>query len=254
MTTKLNLAVQLYTPREGCERDFAATARNVAGIGYRAVETAGYGNLKTAAQAREALDDAGLAVAGMHVPIEACEASMARVLDDADAMGTKVVIVPWLDESRRKSAADWRRVGESLSRFAEAANARGIELAYHNHSFEFEKFDGKTAMQILFDAASAKVKAELDVYWLAHGSEDPVAFIERFGTRTIALHLKDMARGAERRFAPVGEGILDFVAIAEAGRRAGVKYAAVEQDDCYGQSPLEAIQVSFENLKRLGIS
>ena len=254
MTTKLNLAVQLYTLREACERDFAAAVRDVARVGYRAVETAGYGNLKTAGEARKALDDAGLSVAGMHVPIEACEASMGRVLDDANAMGTTVVIVPWLEESQRTSAADWRRVGESLSRFAQAANARGIELAYHNHSFEFERFEGKTAMQILFDCASSDVKAELDVYWLAHGGEDPVGFIERFGKRTIALHLKDMARGAERRFAPVGEGILDFVAIAEAGRRVGMKYAAVEQDDCYGQPPLEAIRVSFENLKRLGIA
>jgi sugar phosphate isomerase/epimerase len=253
MTTKLNLAVQLYTLREGCERNFAAAVKDVARIGYRAVETAGYGNLKTAAQARKALDDAGLSVAGMHVPIEACEASIGRVLDDADAMGTNVVIVPWLDESKRQSAADWRRVGERLSRFADAANPRGIELAYHNHSFEFKKFEGRTAMEILFDSASPKVKAELDVYWLAHGGEDPVAFIERFGKRTIALHLKDMARGAERRFAPVGSGILDFAAITEAGQRVGVKYAAVEQDDCYGQSPLEAIRVSFENLKRLGI-
>ena len=254
MTTKLNLAVQLYTLREQCERDFAATLSDVANIGYRAVETAGYGNLKTATQARKALDDAGLSVAGMHVPIEACEASIDRVLDDADAMGTNVVIVPWIDEVQRQTAGDWRRVGESLSRFAAASNARGIELAYHNHSFEFDKFDGQTAMQILFDSASPKVKAELDVYWLAHAGVDPVAFIERFGKRTIALHLKDMARGAERRFAPVGEGILDFQAIVDAGRRAGVKYAAVEQDDCYGQLPLDAILVSFENLKRLGIA
>ena len=62
MTTKLNLAVQLYTLREECDRDFAGTVEDVAGIGYRAVETAGYGNLKTAAKTRKALHEAGLAV------------------------------------------------------------------------------------------------------------------------------------------------------------------------------------------------
>ena len=38
------------------------------------------------------------------------------------------------------------------------------------------------------------------------------------------------------------------------GRWVGAKYAAIEQDDCYGQSPLEAIRVSFENLTRSGIA
>jgi sugar phosphate isomerase/epimerase len=251
---KLSLAVQLYTLRDQCATDFAGTVKEVARIGYPAVEMAGYGNLSSSTEARRALDDAGLSVAGMHVGIEQCETDLAKVFDDCDELGTNVLIIPWIPEKRREDAAGWRTAGQSLAKIAEAANARGIELAYHNHSFEFDRFDGQTGMDLLFNSASRAVKVELDVYWVRHGGLDPVELIQQFGTRILALHLKDMAAGEDRQFAPIGTGLLDFVAISEAAAKAGVKYAAVEQDCCYGKSPVEEIRISFENLKRLGIA
>jgi sugar phosphate isomerase/epimerase len=250
----LPIAIQLYTVRDLCAMDFAGTVRHVADIGYQAVEMAGYGNVKTAGEARKALDDAGLKVAGIHAPIEKCEANLNEVLDDCDVLGTKVVIIPWMPEPRRETASAWRTAAASLSKIAAAANRRGFELAYHNHSFEFDRFDGQSGMEILFNTAAPALKAELDVYWIRHGGGDPVELINRFGKRTVALHLKDMAAGDDRRFAPVGTGLLDFVAICAAAVNAGVLYGAVEQDDCYGAQPLEVIRVSFENLKKLGIA
>lgn len=251
---KLSLAVQLYTLRDLCAADFARTVREVARIGYPAVEMAGYGNLASAAEARKALDDAGLKVAGAHVGLEKCETDVNPVLDECETLGTRVVIIPWIPEARRQDAAGWRAVAKSLSKIAESANRRGFELAYHNHSFEFDHYGNQTGMELLFGAASPAVKAEVDVYWVRHGGVDPVKLIEQFGHRTLALHLKDMARGDDRRFAPVGTGLLDFLAISEATAKVGVLYAAVEQDDCYGAPPMDAIRMSYENLKRLGIA
>jgi sugar phosphate isomerase/epimerase len=251
---KLPLAIQLYSVRDLCEADFARTVRQVADIGYPAVEMAGYGNLKTATEARKALDDAGLTVAGAHVGIEKCEEDLPAAMDELNQLGTNVLIIPWMPEPRRENAAGWRAAGQSLAKIAQVANKRGIEVAYHNHSFEFDRFEGQTGMDLLFGAASFAVKAELDVYWIRHGGLDPVQLIQQFGARALALHLKDMARGEDRRFAPVGTGLLDFSAIIQAALNAGVKYGAVEQDDSYGKPPLEEIRISFDNLKRLGFA
>ena len=63
-----------------------------------------------------------------------------------------------------------------------------------------------------------------------------------------------MATGPEKKFAPVGTGILDFKAICAEAEKLGVKYGIVEQDDCYDMPPLEAITISFENLKKMGVA
>src|SRR5204863_7885528 len=66
----MEISLQLYTVRDLTAKDFADTMKKVAQIGYRNIELAGYGNLKTAADAKKALDDAGLKVSGAHAPIE----------------------------------------------------------------------------------------------------------------------------------------------------------------------------------------
>jgi len=50
----MEIAVQLYTVRDLIAKDFAGTVKQVTQIGYKAVEMAGYGNLKTAAEAKKA--------------------------------------------------------------------------------------------------------------------------------------------------------------------------------------------------------
>jgi sugar phosphate isomerase/epimerase len=91
----------------------------------------------------------------------------------------------------------------------------------------------------------------LDTYWVKHGGEDPVAYIKKLSGRCPILHLKDMADDAERSFAEVGEGILDFPAIFAAGEKAGAVWAMVEQDICPGD-PLDSIRTSLANLRKMG--
>ena len=93
--------------------------------------------------------------------------------------------------------------------------------------------------------------AEVDVYWVKNAGVDPVEQINKLGERVRLLHLKDLA-GADKKFAPVGTGSLDFKSILAAAEKQGVRYGIVEQDQSYNQSPLESIKTSLENLKKLG--
>jgi sugar phosphate isomerase/epimerase len=248
------LAVQLYTLRDQIAQDFAGTVKQVAQIGYAGVEMAGYGNLKTAVEAKRALDDVGLKIVGTHVGIEALEKDINRAFDEQHALNSPTVIIPWMPEERRADAAGWKRAAQSLSPIGAKCRERGLELCYHHHSFEFQKFNGKTGIDILLENAEpGLVKIELDVYWLKHGGEDPVKFIGRVGGRAPLVHLKDMAAGPERRFAPVGAGTLDFRSILTAMRESGARWAIVEQDQCYDTPPIEAVRTSFENLQRIGV-
>ena len=59
------IALQLYSVRDDCARDFFGTIRQVAAMGYDGVEFAGYHGA-TSEDIRKVLDETGLKVAGSH--------------------------------------------------------------------------------------------------------------------------------------------------------------------------------------------
>jgi sugar phosphate isomerase/epimerase len=246
-------ALQLYSVRDMTARDFAGTMKKVAEIGYKLVETAGYGNLKTAKEARKALDDAGLKAVSGHFAIDMLEKQIDQVLEDAQALGLEMVVCPFLPEERRKDAAGYEATAKVLEKAGLQLHQYGPILAYHNHSFEFQKFGGKYGMDILLENSQPHlVAAEIDVYWVKHAGLDPVQYLNKLGDRVRALHLKDMLAGEEKRFAPVGTGIIDFKAVIAAAEKNGVRYGIVEQDRTYDKATLDAIRISLENLKKMG--
>ena len=246
-------ALQLYTVRDLTAKDFAGTVKQVAALGYKFVELAGYGNLKDAKSARKALDDAGLKAVSGHYAIDLLENKPDQVLEDAETLGIDTVVCPFLPENRRKDGAAYEAVAKVLQRAGEQLHGQGVILAYHNHNFEFEKFGGKYAYDILMENTPRHlVVAEIDVFWVKFAGVDPASYIDKLGDRVRLLHLKDMASGSDRRFAPVGTGIIDFKSILSTAEKHGVRYGIVEQDRTYDTPPLEAIKVSLQNLKKLG--
>ena len=245
--------LQLYTVRDMTARDFAGTIKKVAGIGYKAVETAGYGNLKTAKEAKKALDDAGLKAVSGHFAIDLLENKLDQVLEDAQALGIDLVVCPFLPEDRRKDAAGYQAVAKALDKAGLALHQYGVMLGYHNHNFEFQDFGGKNGLDIIFENTQPHVLcAEVDVYWVKFAGLDPVTYVNKLGDRVRALHLKDMLEGPEKRFAPVGTGIIDFKSVLAAAEKHGVRYGIVEQDRTYDKATIDSIRTSLENLKKMG--
>jgi sugar phosphate isomerase/epimerase len=246
-------AIQLYTLRDLTAKDFAGTMKQVAALGYKFVEVAGYGNLGNAKAARKALDDAGLKATSGHYAIDLLEKNIEQVLADAEVLGIDTVVCPFLPEDRRRDAKGYEATAKLLEQAGGALHQHGVMLAYHNHSFEFQKFGGKYGLDILYDnTAPHLLLAEIDVYWVQHGGVDPAEYINKLGDRVRLLHLKDMAAGPEKRFAPVGTGVIDFKPILAAAEKHSVRWGIVEQDQTYGTPPLGAIKTSLDNLRKLG--
>lgn len=249
----LPISLQLYTVRDQVARDYAGAMKAIAKIGYRAVEIGGFGDMKKAADARKALDDAGLTASGAHVSIDSY-GEPGKILDEHELLGHRQIVCPWLHEKYR-NAEGYRTAAGICNKFAAAAKERGFAFAYHNHSFEFAPCDGRTGMDVFLEAADPElVKCELDVYWVKHGGLEPIAYLNKLGRRVTLLHLKDMEAGPEQRFAQIGAGILDFPAIMAAGKKLGVRWGIVEQDNCYDVPTLDAARNSLAKLKELGLA
>lgn len=246
-------ALQAYTVRNQTAKDFADTMKQVAKVGYKFVELAGYGNLGRAKAVRQALDDAGLKPISGHYSLDLLETKLDEVMADVETLGMDTVVCPFLPENRRQSAADYEKVAKSLEKIGSQLHGPGYILGYHNHNFEFQKFGDKTGLDILYENTPAHlVCAEVDIFWVKHAGADPVELLNKLGERVRLLHLKDMAEGPDKKFAPVGTGTIDFKSVLATADKNGVRWGIVEQDQTYNTPPLEAIKTSLENLKKLG--
>ena len=252
-----HLALQLYTLRDLVAKDFADTLKQVAKIGYAGIELAGFGNVADANQAANDIDAAGLKVAGAHVGINEFENDLKKTLDTYAAVNCTRLIVPWMPEERRKDVKGWKQFAKTLNNFGKIVAKEGFQLGYHNHSFEFALLPGtkkQLGMDILINETEpGLVSFELDCFWVLHGGKCPACYIAQNAKRIMTLHLTDMSDPFERKFANVGDGIMDIPSIVAAGSKAKVPWFIVEQDNCYEQPPLEAARNSFKNLAKMNL-
>lgn len=249
---EIALGLQLYTVRDLMARDPEGTINEVREIGYEWVElSTGWGPAH-ADEARRILDGAGLQVAAIHslVGLEALEGGeLADWTAFCKALGTPNLVGSVPDELTR-SRDGWIAAAERLDMLGARCRDEGVNLLYHNHSFEFVKFDGAYGLDLLYQHSSPdNVQAELDTFWVKHGGEDPASYIQKYSGRVPVLHIKDMLSEEERTdeygFAEIGRGILDWQGILDASIGAGVECFVVEQDTCPGD-PLDSARASYE--------
>jgi len=247
---RIPVALQLYTVRGLLSEDFVGTLRKVKEIGYDYVQLTGAMPFD-GPKMHEVLDDIGLRPVVIHVGGDELLQDLNKWVDFCRAIGTDDVVWPYLPESDRQTREDWLRMARVMDELGARCREQGLRLSYHNHSFEFVKFDGTYALDLLYENSSPEnLYAEIDTYWIQHGGEDPVAYIRKYAGRQIILHVKDMADDEARSFAEIGNGILDWDAIHQAAQESGVQYYAVEQDTCPGD-PLDSARISCEFMRKL---
>jgi sugar phosphate isomerase/epimerase len=250
MSERPPIAVQLYTLRDLTSKDMAGTLQKVAEIGYEGVETAGYGNLEVE-ELQRVLKDNGLRVTGCHTSFNDLQNNFDKVIDDSLLLDNKYIVCPSLPQDLR-NAEGYPAFGKQLEELGAKLNSSGMVLCYHNHHFEFDKFGGEYGLDLIYANSNPDlVKAEIDVYWVQRGGENPADYVRKHAGRVPLLHIKDMADDEQQSFAEVGNGILDWPSIFAAAEEAGVSAYIVEQDTCPGD-PIESIRMSFDNLKSWG--
>src|SRR5688572_23775753 len=108
------IGVQLYTLRDLAAQDLPGALKSVAEVGYKAVELAGYGNLKSAKDVKKALDDAGLKAPAGHWAIDTLVKDFERIMEEAQLLEMQHVVVPHLPEDLRKDAAAWKTTAKLM--------------------------------------------------------------------------------------------------------------------------------------------
>lgn len=250
---KLPISVQMYTLRDHVAKDLLGTITQVAKIGFHGIELAFLPNIP-APEFKKFLDDQGIVISGAHIPVEHLESpDCGKLIDTAKALGMHYLIAPWWPEDRRQNVAGWIKNAQNMEVIGAKIREAGLVFCYHNHAFEFQKFEGKTGWDIFLSHVTPQnVQLELDCYWVTHAGLVPEEIIRQNAGRVPLIHVKDMAAGPEKKFANVGAGIMNWPSILETAEQNGAQWFIVEQDFCYEQDPLDAIRTSFANLKKMG--
>ena len=240
------IAVQLYSVRKDCEKDFVATIKKVAEIGYQGVEFAGFYDY-SAADIKTILDDHGLKCAGSHTQLTALtpETIDATVEFNA-AIGNKYLIVPWLPEEERQTVDAWKKLGDKFNALAEKVKPNGMKVGYHNHDFEFTALEGQLPWDVFAQNTNDDVILQLDTGNCHLGGANALATLTRYPGRAGTIHLKEHSESNPN--AILGEGDIpwkDVFAFCE-NEGATEWYIIEEEKDVY--TPIEGIAKCYENM------
>lgn len=251
------LGLQLYSVRHALDEDLDGTLQRLRDLGIREAELAGTYGLSPEAF-RQKLDSVGIDATSMHAGYERFQNDLEGVLSEAEALGVDYVGIAWIPhtegqpytvEMARQAAADFNRWGA-------AARERGLRFFYHVHGYEFRPdADGTKPFDVLVAETNPEdVAFEMDVFWVAHPGEDPVALLQQYPDRWELMHIKDMKEGTASDYsghAPteanvaVGMGTIDYPAVLQTAEQIGVKRYYIEDET---SDPLANIPRSIEYL------
>jgi inosose dehydratase len=275
-------------PEDGANPPWDRLLNELAIAGYAGTELGPFGYLPTDPERlRRELGDRDLALVGGYVfePLDSL-AGVAAALEVgrrtcellAAAGGTHLVIIQGFTPDRERAAgrpgaaaplddAGWATLVEGVDQLARLATEHGLVGVFHPHAGTHVEFEDEIDRLV----AGTDVALCIDTGHCAYAGIDPVGLIGRLGDRVAYLHLKDIDRDrlraalalelsfeeavGERVFCPLGEGVVDFAALAGVlGDYEG--WATVEQDRLPTDStaPADHAAASLAHLRAAGLA
>lgn len=267
----LPIGLQLYSVRQLLPKDYEGTLRQVAALGYREVEAAGFYNHSPQA-VKQAMAAAGLHLVGAHYNFTALSKSLDETIAFHQQLGSTYIICSFpgfRDPSRLKDSSfanqvrsftldDYHFNAEQFNLIGARVAKAGMKFGYHNHTMEFAPQNGVVPFEELIRLTDpALVTFEMDCGWVMVGGGDPVSYLHRYPTRISMLHVKDFKHtdkpasvAAPPPPAELGRGTMDYRPIFAAAKRSNIKHYFVEQEG-FDMPPLEALKIDADYMKNL---
>ena len=256
----MNAGLNLFTLRKSItnESDFLRTAVRLKNMGYTYLQFSGAPF--DADMIARVSEESGLPVVLTHVP-------MARILDETEALieehsrfGCKNIGLGAMPSDVIIDEVKCKKKIEELDRAGELMKKHGFKFFYHHHHFEFFKHNGETVLDYMINNTE-NINFTADTYWIQYGGGNVCDVFEKLRGRMECIHLKDYLIYDKRnsdgkltefapRFAPVGDGSLDFRSIVEKAKDCGTKYFLVEQDNAPDfDDPFAQVERSIKYIK-----
>ncbi|MGF6847798.1 sugar phosphate isomerase/epimerase [Chitinophaga sp. W3I9] len=268
------LGIQLYSIRDDMKKDPLGTLKQLAAMGYKNVEHAGYSQRKfygySAKEFKKLLDDLGLLMPSGHTVMGKQHWDAAKndftdewkyTVEDAAIVGQHYVISPWLDESLRKNYDDFKAYMDVFNKSGALCKKSGMKFGYHNHDFEFsQQLNGQKIFDLILQNTDPSLVAQqLDIGNMYHAGGIALDIIKQYPGRFELMHVKDEIKtdkgemGGKYESTVLGKGIIPVKEVIDLGKKSGgTKHFIIEQESYQGQAPLDAVRDDLAVMKKWG--
>ena len=234
------VGLELYSLRDQFPKDVPGTMAKVKAMGIKYVEVAGTYGLSDG-EFKKLLDANGLKAIGTSGEFDQLQKDVKPIVQNAKALGAKYVVCFWIPhngdeftlEDVKKAVTVFNKAGKELK-------ANGLSLAYHPHGYEFRPHEGGTLFDYLVKNLDPQyVNFEMDVFWVKHPGQDPVALLKKYPGRFKLMHLKDRKPGTAgnqngkadvETNVVLGQGDVGIADIVKQAKKAGVEYMFIEDE------------------------
>ena len=251
----MNFGINLYSLRKqiATKEDFISTLRRLKDMGYDYFQFSGAPFDKEVI--KQACIETGMPVVLTHSPIDKALDNPIELVDEHKAVGCNNIGLGWMEFRNLPEDEVYKNIQKIKTANDNVVNAGG-KYFYHNHNHEFLKLsNGKRIFDVILDTIP-NLNITLDTFWLQAGGVSITDYVSICKGRLECVHLKDFlplfkdGQPFTAKFAPVGQGNINFEKVILAMQDANVKYYLVEQDDATDyDDPFSQVELSIKYLK-----
>jgi sugar phosphate isomerase/epimerase len=254
---RIPIGLELYSVREELKQNLMGTVRDVAKMGYEAVEfyapyfrwTDAY-----AKDVRKLLDDLGIRCLSTHNDSQSfTPENLPRAMELNQIIGSKLIVMA--SAGRVQGLDGWKAVAGRLNQAAGKLKPQGLRTGYHNHTAEFRPVDGRRPIEVIAENTGKEVVLQFDVGTCIEAGSDPVAWIGKNPGRIVSMHCKDWSPEPGKGYTVLfGEGVAPWKKIFEAAEATGgIEYYLIEQEGS-AYPPLETAERCLATFRKLHTS
>lgn len=194
----ISIGLNLFSVFQALNNDYFGTLEKVAAAGYTNVELittnfmtgVRYSDSFPLQTIKNKLDELGLKPIAAHERLDQDAQNWDQLIQENAELGCKAIVLPsaWI-----KNREDTLVTAEQLNAIGKKCKENGLQFYFHNHFHEFKRWEDTTLYDILVENTDPTyVKFELDMVWVMRAGLDPIAVLEKLGSRCDIIHQKDL--------------------------------------------------------------
>ena len=252
------IGLELYSLRNQFKTDVPGTLAKIKSWGIHEIEGGGTYGLPME-EYKKLLQQNDLKMIAIAADFDALSKNPQPAIDEAKAFGAKYIVCFWIPHNGDEfTIDDMKKATDVFNAAGKKMHDAGLSFCYHPHGYEFRPYENGTLFDYLAEHTNANyVNFEMDVFWVKHPGQDPVALLQKYPKRFLLLHLKDRKPGTEgnqngkadeETNVVLGQGDVNIAAIMKEAKKIGIQHYFIEDESSISE---EQIPKSLEYLRGL---